>query len=278
MYGILARVALTQQNYRAAGDYAAKAIALAEAEGHRIMTLEQADPELTPTVFPEISTQTKDALYAALTQDDQLSNTYSFYSYMSWNYNSTAARQGVKCISQTTYDLMSETDIRRAWWDPTGEAGAASSSHIQQPYQNRKFTAVSSSKSVGDFAFIRLTEMYLIAAEAYARAGDTSTAKKYFATFIAERDPAYTDLGNTGNDFAEEVMVHRRIELWGEGFRWFDLKRLNLPCYRTGNNFDEIFCGFLKKEITDQGWAYEIPIVESNYNEWYLEPGRLNYR
>lgn len=41
---------------------------------------------------------------------------------MSWNFSSTAIRQGVKCINAETYDTMSETDLRRAWWDPTGEA------------------------------------------------------------------------------------------------------------------------------------------------------------
>ncbi|MDR2002768.1 MAG: RagB/SusD family nutrient uptake outer membrane protein, partial [Prevotella sp.] len=55
-------------------------------------------------------------------------------------------------------------------------------------------------------------------------------------------------------------------ELWGEGFRWFDLKRLNLPLYRTGSNFKESFCGFLEKQPTDNGWYYEIPKAETDYN------------
>ena len=42
------------------------------------------------------------------------------------------------------------------------------------------------------------------------------------------------DRGNTGAKLADEIMTHRRIELWGEGFRWFDLKRLGLPLDRTG--------------------------------------------
>ena len=36
--------------------------------------------------------------------------------------------------------------------------------------------------------------------------------------------PEYKDLGNTGAKLADEIMTHRRIELWGEGFSWFDLK------------------------------------------------------
>jgi len=55
---------------------------------------------------------------------------------------------------------------------------------------------------------------------------------------LKERDPEYKDLGNTGAKLADAIMTHRRIELWGEGFRWFDLKRLGLPLDRTGSNFD----------------------------------------
>ena len=35
----------------------------------------------------------------------------------------------------------------------------------------------------------------------------------------------YTLSTKTGENLIEEVMTQRRIELWGEGFRWFDLKR-----------------------------------------------------
>ena len=259
--GLRARVSLTQQDYVAAADFASKAIEEAENDGRRIM---QADELFCG--FADISTDTRDAMYAARTLDDQTVYFYSFYAYMSWNFNASAIRVGVKCISQTTYDLMSETDIRRGWWDATGEAEVPSSSYSKLPYQNRKFTARSTSDAVGDVAFMRLSEIYLIACEAYARAGNTAKAKEYFSIYIAQRDPEYVDLGNTGSAFAEEIMNHRRIELWGEGFRWFDLKRLQLPCYRTGSNFDVSFCGFLKKEITDNGWYYEIPDSETNYN------------
>jgi hypothetical protein len=45
----------------------------------------------------------------------------------------------------------------------------------------------------------------------------------------------------TGADLIDEVMFQRRVELWGEGFRWYDMKRLNLdmnrgPAPRDGYN------------------------------------------
>lgn len=262
VWGLKARVALTQQNYTKAGDCAAAAIILATNEGLKIMQ----KTELS-NGFANITTATKDAMYAAITQSDQTVYFYSFYAYMSWNFNATAIRQGVKCINQATYDKMSATDLRRAWWDPAGTAAVPATTYTKAKYQNRKFVARSTADAVGDVAYMRLSEMYLIAAEAYARANDNIKAKNFFKTFIDQRDPSYVDLGNTGAALAEEVMIHRRIELWGEGFRWFDLKRLNLPCKRDGTNFNVTFCGFLNKEQTQEdGWYYEIPKVETDNN------------
>ena len=85
---------------------------------------------------------------------------------------------------------------------------------------------------------MRISEMYLTAAEAFARSNQDAKAKEYLQALLKERDPEYKDLGNTGAKLADEIMTHRRIELWGEGFRWFDLKRLGLPLDRTGSNFD----------------------------------------
>lgn len=261
VYGLKARVALTQQNYSAAGNYAVQSIEIAESEGHKLMT-----PDQLMHGFANITSETDEALYAAMTQDDQTVYFYSFYAYMSWNFNSSSIRTGIKCISQDTYDMMSETDLRRQWWDPTGTAAVPASNYNKRVYQNRKFTARSTADAVGDVAFMRLSEIYLIAAEAYARANDNANAKKYFLDFVSQRDPEYTDLGNTGTALAEEIMVHRRIELWGEGFRWFDLKRLNQPCERKGSNYDAAFCGFLTRTQSESGWVYEIPKVETDFN------------
>ena len=217
--------------------------------------------------FANITSATKEATYAAMTQNDQTVYFYSFYAYMSWNFNSSSIRTGIKCISQSTYDLMSPTDLRRQWWDPTGKAEVPATSYNQRVYQNRKFTARSTADAVGDFAFMRISEMYLTAAEAFARSNQDAKAKEYLQALLKERDPEYKDLGNTGAKLADEIMTHRRIELWGEGFRWFDLKRLGLPLDRTGSNFDATFCGFLHKDPNADGWIFEIPKKETDFND-----------
>ena len=259
-WGLKSRVALAMQDYNNAATYAGKAIALAEAEGHKLM-----EGDELYCGFADIATDTKEGLYVALTPDDQTVYFYSFYAYMSWNFSSTAIRQGVKAINADTYDTMSETDLRRAWWDPTGKMDVPTTAFIKTEYQNRKFTARATSNAVGNVAFMRLAELYLIQAEALARAGQDTAAQEVFTKFQVTRDPAYVGNGNVGEALIEEIMNSRRVELWGEGFRFTDLKRLNLPIKR-GRNFDITFCTFLEKEAGAKGWIWEIPKIETDYN------------
>lgn len=260
-WGLKARVAMAKQDYTNAATYAAKAIQLAEANGGALMQGDQ-----LVCGFSDICSDTKEAMYAARTPDDKTVYFYSFYAYMSWNFNATAIRQGVKCINADTYDTMSETDLRRAWFDPTGEMEVPAKTYVKQPYQNRKFTARSSADAVGDVAFMRLAEMYLTEAEALARAGQTAQAQEVFTKFQVTRDPSYVSKGNAGDALAEEIMNSRRVELWGEGFRFYDLKRLNLPIHR-GRNFVQTFCTFIDKEAGADGWVWEIPKNETDFNK-----------
>lgn len=260
-WGLKARVALAMQDYSNAASYAGKSITLAKAKGLELMTGNKLYHG-----FSDITTATKEAMYAAKTPDDKTVYFYSYYAYMSWNFNSSAIRQGVKCINAETYNTMSATDLRLKWWDPTGTASVPASNYAKNTYQNRKFTARSTANSVGDIAFMRLAEMYLTQAEALARVvNKDAEAQTIFTEFQITRDPSYVSKGNTGNALAEEIMNSRRVELWAEGFRFYDLKRLNLPIVR-GSNFDKIFCTFTEKAVTDPGWVWEIPKTETDYN------------
>ena len=259
--GLRARVALTMGDYANAANYAVQAINVAEGEGFKLMST----PGEFTCGFSNITTDTNEALYAAMTLDDQTVYFYSFYAYMSWNFNSSAVRSYVNCMNKELYESMSPTDYRRAWADPTGKADVPKSNYKKAPYQNRKFTARSSSNGVGDVAFMRLAELYLIASEAYARAGQESEAKEIFTKFQQTRDPEYTPSNNTGEAFITEIMNSRRVELWGEGQRYFDLKRLHQNLQRDSLS-DPSLCGFVFKDADADGWVFEIPQHEVDYN------------
>lgn len=82
---------------------------------------------------------------------------------------------------------------------------------------------------------MRVEEMYLIEAEATAHY-DAATGKSLLQSFMANRDPAYTV--PAANDLIDEIIFQKRIEFWGEGVIFYDLKRLNIGMHNgdTGTN------------------------------------------
>ena len=54
------------------------------------------------------------------------------------------------------------------------------------------------------------------------------------------RDSEYSTTA-TGQDLIDEIIFQKRIELWGEGLTFFDVKRLNMSVTRgyTGTNFSD---------------------------------------
>ncbi|HMQ08455.1 MAG TPA: RagB/SusD family nutrient uptake outer membrane protein [Saprospiraceae bacterium] len=87
---------------------------------------------------------------------------------------------------------------------------------------------------LGDFRehipIIRISEVYLIAAEGYFRSGNTQNALSIYNMFRSARNlPAMTQSGN----FMEMIMKDRRVEFAFEGHRWFDLKRNGMDIPKT---------------------------------------------
>ncbi len=147
-------------------------------------------------------------------------------------------------------------------------------------------------KPYGNMAFpwMRAAEMALTEAEAAAmQPGGETRARKALEEVQKLRVPGYS-CTSTGQALIDEIRIARRIELWGEGHAWFDLKRWNLPMERRawedGNpasgNWAKALLGegqkMAKKLPTDNaGWVMSIPNAELQYNsalDVSLLPGR----
>ena len=121
---------------------------------------------------------------------------------------------------------------------------------------------------------MRAAEMLLTEAEAAYHNGDESTALNCLKELMAQRDETY-DFQGTGVDLLDEIRLQRRIELWGEGFCWFDYKRWNIPMERKAWDADNLEeCGgwpntLARKFETDfmYGWRVAIPQREFTYNK-----------
>lgn len=158
-------------------------------------------------------------------------------------------------------------------WEPSPTAAnfpLPATTYLRKPYMNRKFFVKNANSSVGDIPYMRLAEMYLIEAEAKANLGASDAADVLF-NLVTTRNSNYVKSTKTGNDLVEEILIQRRIELWGEGFRFLDLKRLNLPLDRTASNHDATLAVTMSVPAGDSKWQFLFPQSEVNSNPFIKE-------
>ena len=129
--------------------------------------------------------------------------------------------------------------------------------------------------------FMRATEMYLLEAEAYAMQGNASAAQQIINEVNKKFNPTY-NCTLSGQALIDEIRNYTRIELWGEGFCWFNLKRWGLNLERKAWIADDPTSGNLPAGIEcnvgpDDAnlWRYGIPLSETSYNSnvTYPYPG-----
>lgn len=123
--------------------------------------------------------------------------------------------------------------------------------------------------------YMRASEMLLIEAEAACMNNDNTTAVNCLTELMAKRDATYTVPATSGAPLLAEVKLQRRLELWGEGFNWFDYKRWNEPIvYATfdAEKMDEM--GSYPTTVANtyapdfmMGWRCAIPESEFTYNK-----------
>lgn len=254
--GIKARIALTQQDWENAAKYAREA-----RQGYPLMTRED-----YMKGFTDINN--REWIWGIRHRDDHPTYFYSFYAYLG-DFSSTNTRGNPKAIFAPLYNRISPTDIRKQLWDPTGADPEfpVVDGGTRFPYMTRKFRLANPGNSNGDLVFMRAAEMYLIEAEALARIGGEreEEAKDVLYELAVARDPDYTRSTNTGEDLIDEILFQRRVELWAEGFRFLDLKRLNMPLDRTGGNHDNSLAQKMTEPAGTKNWVFLIPRQEIEY-------------
>jgi hypothetical protein len=180
-----------------------------------------------------------------------------------------------KCINALLYAKMGTNDIRRQWWDPNHTSAP------EAPYLQVKFRFSDATKALGDKIWMRVEEMYLTEAEALCRqSGKEAEARNLLIEFMKTRDSNYTtsktgtDLGelttDETNSLLEEILIQRRIELWGEYGRIYDIKRLKQGFTRTtemGWPSSSLISGVDTQDPETYAWVLTIPQSEFDGNE-----------
>lgn len=284
-YGLRARTELVMQNWKAAADDAAKA-----AEGYTPLSREDAaqpgfnDISASNWIWGMDVNETSDIVQTGI---------LNFPSMMSsFTGNGYSPSYAYRAINSKLWNEIPSTDVRKGWWldskfnspivNPdylinTGKQVYVFSStskdddHLfalwKVPYLNVKFGAYQNKygneTNACDVPLMRVEEMILIQAEATAMSGDVAGGKKILEDFVRTyRDPDYTCNATTAEGVQDAVWFQRRVELWGEGFSYFDIMRLKKPIDRRGANYEA--------SVT-----YDIP-AESKIMLWIIPEDEVN--
>lgn len=162
-----------------------------------------------------------------------------------------------KAVDRRIFDNISSTDLRKNWFVDEGNP------YGLPKYANVKF--IDDTDFEGDYVFMRAAEMYLIEAEARAHF-DEAGARTVLRDLIITRDPSYTLSSNSGVALLNEIKKHRSLELWGEGFAFFDMKRWNTGLNRTYSGSNHATFGFFDYPAGSVKFTFQIPLSEVNTN------------
>ena len=179
---------------------------------------------------------------------------------------------------QEVYDAFDADDNRRdvaildinAWAASTGATFSEGFEHTG--YYNRKYIARKGDLNTGDanltnpnnYRAIRFADVLLMAAEALNRGGISDGRAQEYLNRVRRR--AFGDINHdinaTGSTLTQAIYDERRLELVGEGHRFFDL-------VRTGNG--NLINGF----TPNKNELFPIPIEEIQFSNgnWSQNPG-----
>lgn len=238
------------EDYNNAKIYARKAIEAAD-----VAPMTEQDCLSTTTGFNDINKWMWGAKYVS---EDSGILTGGLLTWTSWSSNETyfgyAGAGPYVMIGASLYDRLSDTDFRKKMFKaPKGGALEGETEFIDPAYGNNlpdyasvKFRPGNGNMydvtvgAVVGYPLMRVEEMYFIEAEAAAHINSSeglNLLKEFMTTY---RDPNYVS-AETGDALIEEIVFQKRIELWGEGQTFFDVKRLNMSVTRgyEGTNFGD---------------------------------------
>jgi hypothetical protein len=204
--GLLARTYLTQENWPLAAAKAKEARA-----GYAIMEASQYTQG-----FNDVSNI--EWIWGHPQQADQNLGGASYFAYID-----VTPAAGYRSIMPDPYfrQLFAEGDIRKSLF----EVVTVPTDPLYRWIKYKKF--INKADQSGHIVLMRSSEMALIEAESKARQNDLTGAVSALNELRVKRNlPAVLAASFTQPQLIEEILNERRRELWGEGFRTYDLLRL----------------------------------------------------
>ena len=186
----------------------------------------------------------------------------------------TATREGV-ALGNAMLDYIFDNPTLGGYCELTGAYPS-----VPSAYGQLKF-AVFDLPGVSNQCFMRAAEMYLTEAEALCKkaSADEAGARALLNELNGARDNGYTATSASGQALIDEIMLTRRMELWGEGHAWFDLKRTGQPIVRKlysnkaadgtidGTFHPSWYTYVGPNDAGSNDWVWTIPLDETEYND-----------
>ncbi|MGM9846648.1 MAG: RagB/SusD family nutrient uptake outer membrane protein [Muribaculaceae bacterium] len=287
LYGLRARVYLTMHEYAKAAEDARKAIEVSSC---------------TPLTIAEVSKPGFNGFDhawmwgIAIAETDRVvtSGIVNFPSHMcsfAYGYVTVGAW---RTLAQDVFAVIPASDVRKGWWldenytSPNvtdaqleylysfGEGSIKDTKAGILPFTNVKFDSYQSvlgtSTNASDIPLMRIEEMYYILAEGLAMSGNTGEALSVLTNFEKTyRNPSFSTSAATADEIQNVIWNKRRIEFWGEGLSWFDVKRLNKGIDRTKAGYPDAFIYQLDPDNDVLAWIFPIPETEITANKLISE-------
>lgn len=215
--GLKARVALLLHDWQSAASYADKAL--------QSYTLMAAAKYPERTSFSTI--ENSECMWGSKIGGEDATIYASFFSHMDIATGGYAALGGQKKITKWLYDQIPDGDVRKDVFKTPGTGTDSDPDYNQHKFQvpNPNDPAL---VWVADYQYMTVAEMYLIKAEGLARqGGKDAEAIAALEKLVKARNANYSASGYSGQNLIDEILLQRRIELWGEGFSLWDIKRLD---------------------------------------------------
>lgn len=143
------------------------------------------------------------------------------------------------CIDDQLYNQIPDTDYRKKNFVKEQTQSTKDGVTVTRPaYLSTKYDHANWET---DEIFMRLSEAYLLKAEAEARNNQPAAAQQTLYDLVSKRDSGYTKSSKTGAELLKEIHLQSRIELWGEGHEWYTNKRFNVGVDRSksGNHVEK---------------------------------------
>ena len=177
---------------------------------------------------------------------ENMGNLCNFTGWMSgeadWGYSSLTGPG----IDKALYDYIPETDFRKTTFLHPDKAAYYNYKTVRDAdwldeapeYLSIKFRCKGgnftdyATGGVVDVPIMRVEEMYYIEAEAKAHQTLSDGVDALIDFVQTYRNPEYTFRATNIDDFCKEYVNQKKVEFWGEGIAFHDIKRLKTGVYQ----------------------------------------------